>query len=109
MKEKQGNVIDRPTLPVEETQLDEVSPNLGDYAVKAYNNEITSFMSVVGVFVISCGYDQVNAERFAMKIHKDGFAVCFWGSKTRCEEVIKDFNGIGVQAILLGGSDGKSY
>ena len=95
--------IERPTT---DKELDTVGPNMGDYSVQAFNNEITSFMDVVGVFIFSCGYDQATAERFAMKIHNDKEATCFWGAKNRCEDVIKDFKGIGVTAVLIGGGDG---
>ncbi len=109
MKDQRGTVIDRPDeQTIEQTELDKVDPNLGDYAVQCHNNEVTSFMDVVGVFVISCGYDQMTAERFAMKIHNDKVALVFWGAKKRCEEVIRDFKGIGVTAVLVGGKDGDS-
>lgn len=98
MNQKTGTTIDKPQV-----DLDRVDPNLGDYAVQAYNNDITTFMDVVGVFIMSCGYDSATAERFALKIHNDGVALVFWGSKSRCEDVIKDFRQIGVKAILVGG------
>jgi len=88
------------------TDLDSVELNVGDYAVKAFNNDITPFMDVVGVLIMSCGYDQSIAEKIALKIHNDGEVVVFSGAKKRCEEVIKDFTDIGVQAVLIGGEDG---
>ena len=102
MNQRTGTTIDAPV-----SDLDTVEPNIGDYAVQAYNNDVTTFMDVVGVFIMSCGYDQATAERFALKIHNDKVALVFWGAKGRCEDVIKDFKAIGVRALLVGGSNGS--
>ena len=103
MSKNTGTTIDRPLI---DKELDTVGPNVGEHAVKAYNNEVSTYMDVVGVFIYSCGYDQTTAEGFATKIHNEKAATCFWGSKKRCEDVIADFKAIGVEAILTGGSDG---
>jgi len=105
MSEKTGTTIDSPQV-IQSPEMDSVDPNVGDYAVKAFNNDITSFMDVVGVLIMSCGYDAIISEAIALKIHKQGEVVVFSGSKTRCEEVIKDFTDIGVKAVLIGGEDG---
>lgn len=90
-------------IVIEQTeQQDKVSNDAnGDYAVVAHNNEWTTFNNVVGVFVISCGYDEQVAFKYTKEIHEKGKSVCYWNSKTRCEEVINDFSKIKVKATLL--------
>lgn len=78
-----------------------VGSPLGSFSVRAHNNDITPFNSVMGVFIISCGYTEQVARKYTMQIHLDGASVCYWGSKERCESVIEDFKKIGVKAELL--------
>jgi ATP-dependent Clp protease adapter protein ClpS len=86
-------------LPVEEDSVQ--MSKTGEYSVLAWNNEITKFNDVVGVFVISCGYSEERAIRYATRIHKEGRAICFWGTKHRCEEIVADFGKIGVIAEVI--------
>lgn len=78
-------------------------PNLGNhkYAVMAFNNKTTSFMDVVGVFIVSCGYDEGLAQKYTWEIHREGSSLCYWNTKEKCREVIKDFEKIGVSAELI--------
>jgi len=89
-------VKDKPSL-----ELDTVDSNFGDYAVKAYNNDITPFDRVMGVFIISCGYDQHTALKYTEQIHKEGQSVCYWGSEKRCKTIVEDFTKIGVKAEVI--------
>jgi ATP-dependent Clp protease adapter protein ClpS len=73
----------------------------GDYAVLAHNNDITKFGDVVGVLIISCGYDEEKAQVLAGKIHSLGKALVYWGSKPNCETIIDDLSKIGVAAELV--------
>jgi ATP-dependent Clp protease adapter protein ClpS len=78
-----------------------VGSPLGSYAVRVFNNEVTPFGEVVGVFIISCGYSEAVAGRYAIEIHTLGSSICYWASKERCETVIQDFKKIGVAAELI--------
>ena len=84
--------VEMDTVPVAKT---------GEYSVLAWNNEITRFNDVVGVLVISCGYEEERAIRYTMRIHKEGKAICFWGSQDRCKEIVADFGKIGVIAEII--------
>jgi len=84
-----------------EEQLDKVDTRKGEWAVKAYNNDTTPFTRVIGVFIISCGYDEETAYKYTLEIHKGGSAVCYWSNKKRCEEVVQDFVKIGVRAEVI--------
>jgi len=90
-------------MPIlEATALDVVSNNnTGEYAVVVWNNKTTKYEAVVGVFIISCGYPEDRARRYTRIIHEEGKAICFWGSKSRCEEVVVDFKKIGVIAEII--------
>jgi len=94
---------------VKELQAPVFSPDtitgspLGSYAVRAWNNDVTSFGDVVGVFIISCGYGQQVAVKYAAEIHEKGSSVCYWASKERCETVVADFKKIGVRAEVIEG------
>jgi len=93
-----SEVIDRPLVD----ELDKVDNGFDSkYAVRALNNDYSTFDNVMGVFIISCGYDDKTAHRYTLEIHKKGSAVCFWNSKKRCEEVIEDFKKIHVGAELI--------
>jgi ATP-dependent Clp protease adapter protein ClpS len=89
-------VKERPKL-----EQDKVDHSFGDYAVKAYNNDTTPFDRVMGVFIISCGYDEPTAFRFTTQIHKEGISVCYWGAKDRCQTIVDDFARIGVKAEVI--------
>lgn len=78
-----------------------VGSPLGSYAVRVYNNDVTPFGEVVGVFIISCGYAEAVALRYVEEIQALGSSVCYWASKERCETVIQDFKKIGVTAELI--------
>ncbi len=71
------------------------------YAVEALNNDTTTFHEVLKVFVHVCLYDARDARRYTNKIHTDGRAVCYWGSKEECEFVIAAFKSILVNCNLL--------
>lgn len=92
----QAAVKDRPSL-----ELDQVDSNFGDFAVRAHNNDITPFDRVMGVFIISCGYDQPTALKYTEEIHKAGQSVCYWGSEKRCKTIVEDFSKIGVSAEVI--------
>lgn len=89
--------------PLEITKIEGVNLDSarGKNAVEALNNEVTTFMQVIGLFMRVCKYDQATAERYTHKIHLEGKAICYWGSKEDCAVVIKAFAGIGVRANLL--------
>ena len=86
---------------ITEVELDRVNTGTGEYAVKVYNNDHTPFTRVMGVFIISCGYDEQTAEAYTMKIHKEGSSICYWSNKARCQEVVDDFNRIAVRAEVI--------
>lgn len=86
---------------IEKTDLDKSPNKLGNYAVRAFNNDTTPYLNVVGVFIISCGYTPDVANKYTMEIHQKGQSVCYWASKEACEVVIADFKKIGVRAELL--------
>jgi ATP-dependent Clp protease adapter protein ClpS len=86
---------------IEKTDLDRAPNKIGNYAVRAFNNDVTPYLAVMGVFIISCGYSQKVADKYTMEIHTKGQSVCYWASKEACEAVIKDFKGIGVRAELI--------
>ena len=84
--------------------LDKVNdPKLGhhNHAVMAFNNDQTSFNAVLGVFVISCGYTEEVAKKFAFEIHNNGTSLCYWNTREKCKTVIADFGKIGVRADLV--------
>lgn len=83
-------------------EMDTVSTlKTGEYSVLAWNNEVTKFHDVVGVLVISCGYSEERATRYTKRIHEEGKAICFWGSRERCQEIVADFGKIGVIAEVI--------
>lgn len=71
------------------------------FCVKAMNNDITSFAEVIRVLVSICDYSVRDASSYAKKIHDEGFAICFWGNKEKCQNLIKAFSDIKVIAYLL--------
>ena len=75
--------------------------SLHDYAVKAFNNEISTFQEVMGVLMLSCGYERETAYRYTIKIHKEGSAICYWNSKDKCQKVVQAFTKIGVKAEVI--------
>lgn len=75
--------------------------SFGDFAVRVWDNPVTPFDRVMWVFVISCGYSEGVAYKYTLQIHTDGEAVCYWGSRDRCEEIVRDFGRIGVEAEVL--------
>jgi ATP-dependent Clp protease adapter protein ClpS len=89
--------------PAEVTKIEGVNLESAKarHAVEALNNEVTTFLQVIGVFTGVCGYDRPTAEGYTMKIHMEGKAVCFWGPKERCEDVVRAFGKIGVKARIL--------
>jgi ATP-dependent Clp protease adapter protein ClpS len=94
-------VMNSGTITIEKTDLDKGPNKMGHYAVKAYNNEVTPFDRVMGVFIISCGYSEAIAKKYTMQIHQAGSSVCYWASKEACEEVVGDFKKIGVKAEVI--------
>ena len=93
-------IIDRPEVYT--VNQDKVESSFDTkYAVRALNNEYSTFGDVMGVFIISCGYDNETAYKYTLEIHKAGSAVCFWNSEKRCQEVVKDFKKIHVQAEVI--------
>jgi len=92
-----------------ETELDRVDTRKGEWSVRAHNNPVTAFADVIGVFIISCGYDQEKAFLYTMMIHASGSAVCYWSNKERCEEVVNDFRKIGVEAEVIEANSGGSH
>ena len=88
-------------ITIEEVELDKVNTGKGEYAVKVFNNDHTPFTRVLGVFIISCGYDEVTAEKYTRQIHNEGASVCYWSNKDRCQEVVDDFSRIAVKAIII--------
>jgi ATP-dependent Clp protease adapter protein ClpS len=86
---------------IEKEQLDKVNTAKGEYAVKVYNNDHTPFSRVVGVFIISCGYTEQVARKYVFQIHTEGYSVCYWGNKERCQEVVDDFKKAGVRAEIV--------
>ncbi len=71
------------------------------HAVEASNNDVSTFDDVMEVFMGACGYDPDTAFRYTNKIHQTGKALCYWGSKEKCEGVIDAFAKIGVEAKLI--------
>jgi len=93
-------IIDRLEVYIEDQ--DKVDSSFDSkYAVRALNNDYSTFDNVMGVFIISCGYDNETAYKYTLEIHKAGSAVCFWNSEKRCQEVVKDFKKIHVQAEVI--------
>lgn len=78
-------------------------PKLGNHkhAVMAFNNDKTSFMDVVGVFIVSCGYSEALAHQYTWEIHNNGMSICYWNTEEKCKDVIKDFHKINVKAELM--------
>jgi ATP-dependent Clp protease adapter protein ClpS len=71
------------------------------WAVEALNNDTTSFQDVMKVMVNVCGHSAHDAKCYTLKIHTEGRAVCFWGSKETCEGVITAFTQIRVGCNLI--------
>jgi ATP-dependent Clp protease adapter protein ClpS len=92
------DTIDRPQVD----DLDKVDNGFDSkYAVRALNNDYSTFDNVMGVFIISCGYDTSTAKKYTLEIHRSGSAVCFWNSEKRCKEVVEDFKKIHVEAEVI--------
>jgi ATP-dependent Clp protease adapter protein ClpS len=75
--------------------------DMSNWAVEAFNNDISTFEDVIKVFTKVCMYDRKTAETYTRRIHTEGRVVCFGGTKARCELVIAAFKNILVKAILL--------
>ena len=92
-------VIDRPvgTIKIEGVNLD----SMHDFMVRVYNNETTDFIVVLGTMMRACGYDKGTAERYVLKIHNEGHAICYWNSQDKCEKVVKEFSVVGVRAEVV--------
>jgi ATP-dependent Clp protease adapter protein ClpS len=95
------SILDKPIgrvdVEIEGVNLDSMS----EFAVKAYNNEISTFEEVMLVFMLECRYDKNNAFHYTKKIHETGSAVCYWNSKDNCERVVSAFKAIGVKAEVI--------
>ena len=75
------------------------------YEVEALNNDVTTFGQVVIVLTEKAGHSLSSAEEVTKKIHKHGRAVVFSSvSLEKCENLIKAFATIGVDAKLLEGA-----
>ena len=72
-----------------------------NFAVEALNNDITTKREVMKVMINACGHSAADALHFTNKIHTEGRAVCFWGSKEQCEAVITEFKSIFIQCNLI--------
>lgn len=92
--------LDKPNLG--DLKIEGVNLNsLSDYAVKAFNNDITPFDDVMMLFLKDCGYDRNTALRYTNKIHEEGSAVCFWGNREQCERIVGCFKKIKVFAEIV--------
>ena len=87
-------------IVIEKTQLKKTD-KAGGYSVMVYDNETTPVNDVIGVFIVSCGYDDKKATEYTKLIQRYGMYECYWGSQDRCMEVISDFKKVGVRAELL--------
>ncbi len=90
-----------PTAPTTVLEGIEMSSLTERCCVEALNNDVSTVQDVIRVFVRVCGYDLAKAKAYTLKIHVEGRAVCFWGSKERCQRVIRAFRVIGVDCNLL--------
>lgn len=73
----------------------------GPYMVVAFNNDHTTFESVVSMMRSSCGYDLDTATNYTRKIHFEGQAAIFWGTQDACGMVAKDFGVIKVKCEVV--------
>lgn len=102
-------VIERPTLPppphIESPKIAGINMDslMHKFAVEAFNNEVSTFEAVMDVFTKTCHYDKDTALMYTRRIHRSQSAVCFWGTKEKCETVIVAFTKIGVKAVLREG------
>jgi ATP-dependent Clp protease adapter protein ClpS len=73
---------------------------LGEWRVKAFNNNTTSYEAVVRVLMQDCGYDHPTADGYTRKIHHEGQCTVFWGNEQGCKRICGALEGIGVKAEM---------
>lgn len=88
--------------PPEVTTIPGVNLNsLGDFCVRFYNNDVSTFDDVKHCFRVACHYNEQDAEAYTYAIHSQGSVIAYWGSQEQCETVVKAFAKIGVTCEIL--------
>jgi len=66
--------------PLETTSIEgiEMASLTERYCVEALNNDVSTVVDVIGVFVRVCKYEIGKAKAYTLKIHTQGRAICFW-------------------------------
>ena len=90
--------INKPTIKIEGINMASLTEK---WCVEALNNNVSTFQDVIKVLVNVCGHSGKDAKHYTVKIHKEGRAVVFWGSKAECEDVITAFKNIKVSCNLI--------
>ena len=75
--------------------------SLHDYMVMAYNNDVTDGQAVVNVLMKHCDYTEEQAISYTVKVHRNGKAVVFWGTKSGCEGLVKALGQVFVTSEVL--------
>ena len=75
--------------------------SLHDYMVMAYNNDVTDGQAVVNVLMRECDYTEEQAISHTVRVHRNGKAVVFWGTKNGCESLVKALAKVFVTSEVL--------
>jgi ATP-dependent Clp protease adaptor protein ClpS len=91
-------VLDRPTL--EDTDLDTFWQNEDLWAVIVWNDDVTTFQTVIKAFVEIFNHSVERADQLAQKIHNTGKAVAAVRPKDEAEKAVQQLHRRKIQATL---------
>ena len=85
---------------ISEPDLDELLTHEDLWAVIAWNDDVTTFDTVIRAFVEIFGHTPERAERLAWKIHRTGKAVVAIRPKPEAEDGVRQLHRRRIQASL---------
>lgn len=95
-----STTIEKEDIQIHSSLIDDINSLGGEHSIIAFNNDVTSFQSVVSVLCLSVPMSFSEAVQAATDIHTKGEAAVYIGAYSHCVTISEHLQAIGVKSEI---------